>query len=151
MCHLDHSLGSVQFSGIKYIHNDVQLNVQTFKTGFLIKFSIIPLQSIQVVQERHWDDNTQCLGVCRGRRREKGGLGKGQVRGEKKARSSSHHRNFYLRFGIFSSWNLAAESLWGYWEACEKILIPNEFKVFEFSWYYLINIAREYCSQLMEL
>lgn len=112
MCHLDHSLGSVQFSGTKYIHNDVQLNVQTFKTGFLVKVSIIPLQSIQVVQERYWDDNIQCLGVLRGRRRrERGGLGKGQVGGEEKARSSSHLGIFHLRFGIFSSWNLAAECL----------------------------------------
>ena len=37
MCHLDHSLGSVQFSGTKCIHNDVQLNGQTFKTGFFSK------------------------------------------------------------------------------------------------------------------
>ena len=112
MCHLDHSLGSVQFSGVKYIHHDVQLNVQTSKTGFLIKFSIIPLQSIQVVQERYWDDNIQCLGVLRGRRRrERGGLGEGQVGGEEKARNSSHLGIFHLRFGIFSSWNLAAECL----------------------------------------
>lgn len=111
MCHLDHSLGRVQFSGIKYIDNDVQLNVQTLKTGFLIKFSIIPLQPIQVVQERYWDGTIQCLVVLRGRRRERGGLGEGQVGGEEKARSSSHLGIFHLRFGIFSSWNLAAECL----------------------------------------
>ena len=48
------------------------------KLAFSVKVSIIPLQSIQVVQERYWDDNIQCLGVLRGRRRrERGGLGEG--------------------------------------------------------------------------
>ena len=31
--------------------------------------SKLPLQSIQVVQERYWDDNTQGSGILRGRRR----------------------------------------------------------------------------------
>ena len=43
------------------------------KLAFLVKVSIIPLQSIQVVQERYWDDNIQCLGVLRGRRRRERG------------------------------------------------------------------------------